>query len=103
MGKLQFGISSMQLGPCVQERPDSAICLPEWEKAAVINRFYRAGGHPLPASPTECRFLWDEQALYVLGRHTNPGGGQAVTQGQSGDRGEQRLLRPSGFQRIYSP
>lgn len=66
MGKLQFGISSMQLGPCVQERPDSAICLPEWEKAAVINRFYRAGGHPLPASPTECRFLWDEQALYVL-------------------------------------
>lgn len=66
MGKLQFGISSMNLGSSVKERPDAGIIEKQWEDAVVIDRFYRAGGNPLPASPTECRFLWDEEALYVL-------------------------------------
>ena len=66
MEQLKFGISSMNLGGSTKSKPSKDIVLSEWEDAAAIKEFYRAGGHFLKASDTECRFLWDEDALYVL-------------------------------------
>lgn len=66
MEQLKFGISSMNLGGSTKIKPSKDIVLSEWEDAAAIKEFYRAGGHFLKASDTECRFLWDEDALYVL-------------------------------------
>lgn len=56
----------MNLGKGVQKRPDRNIVLQEWETAVTIGKFYRAGGSPLPATPTQSRFEWDERNLYVL-------------------------------------
>lgn len=66
MEQLCFGVSSMNLGKCAQKKPDRNIILQEWETAATVSSFYRAGGNPLPATPTQSRFLWDETNLYVL-------------------------------------
>lgn len=71
MTRLEFGISSLCLGPETAQAPGEEINLEQWDKA-VIDSFYRAGGTPAPEgscweiSPTECRFLWDASCLYVL-------------------------------------
>ena len=71
MGKLEFGISSVWLGPAAEQAPRGKMNPEEWN-GAVIDSFYRAGGTLLSegscwqVSPTECRFLWDASCLYVL-------------------------------------
>lgn len=66
MEQLRFGISSMNLGAAVEKKPSPEVKISDWENAVKISKFYRAGGHFLPASDTECCFLWDAEALYVL-------------------------------------
>lgn len=65
MKKLQFGVSSLNLGkPCVTP-PSSHIIPEEWEEAVQLSDFYRAGGNPIAASETRCSILWDWQNIYA--------------------------------------
>ncbi len=71
MAKLEFGISSLCLGPDVKQLPREEMNPEQWD-GAVIDSFYRAGGTLSPEgtcwqiSATECRFLWDASCLYIL-------------------------------------
>ena len=71
MAKLEFGISSLCLGPDVKQLPRKEMNPEQWN-GAVIDSFYRAGGTLSPEgtcwqiSATECRFLWDASCLYIL-------------------------------------
>lgn len=66
MEKLVFGVSSLTLG---KERKNIAHLKydsGEWEEAAVIQDFFRAGGNPAPVTPTVCKFLYTAEKLFVL-------------------------------------
>ena len=62
MAKLEFGISSLCLGPDVKQLPREEMNPEQWD-GAVIDSFYRAGGTLSPEgtcwqiSATECRLL----------------------------------------------
>lgn len=71
MAKLEFGISSLWLGPATEQASRWEMNQEQWS-GAMIDSFYRAGGTLLSegscwqVSPTECHFLWDTSCLYVL-------------------------------------
>ncbi len=63
---LTFGVSSMNIGKPAAAAPSPEIDLSQWEGAPVIDRLYSAGGKVDAPVPTEVRFLWDRNSLYIL-------------------------------------
>ncbi|MDD7739541.1 MAG: glycoside hydrolase family 31 protein [Fusicatenibacter sp.] len=66
MKKLEFGVSSMVLGPAIEAASYQEISTDTWENAAVIRTFFRSGGNPVSVTPTVCRFLYSAEKLFVL-------------------------------------
>ena len=70
--KLTFGPCAVVLGPAVARAPGLDLKLSAWDQALVFDRFLRAGGEDAPVTPTEARVRWDEVALYVAFRCSEP-------------------------------
>ena len=63
-----WGINTLVLKPPWAGSPSLPDLLADQDHAVVLNRFYRAGGENRPATPTECRIAYNNDALLVVFR-----------------------------------
>ena len=66
-GAFIWGVNAITLKPISNATPSSADILKD-KSAVLLNRFYRAGGINLPATPTECAITRNRDALFVVFR-----------------------------------
>src|ERR1019366_5254073 len=66
--KLNWGISAVKLGPPWTNSPSLDALLADQQSTVPLNRFYRAGGEDVPATPTECRVAYNTDTLFVVFR-----------------------------------
>jgi len=66
--ELTWGINGVVLKSPWSGAPSLNELLADQEHTVILNRFYRAGGENRPATPTECRVAYDNNALRVVFR-----------------------------------
>ncbi len=63
---LTYGVTAITLGPQVKTLPTVNTPLGGWTTSPVLNRFYKAGGENGTVTPTQTRFAWTNDSLYIL-------------------------------------
>ena len=67
-GQLVWGTNAVVLKSPWSSSPSLDDLLTDQEHTLVLNRFYRVGAEPRPATPTECRIAYNSNALSVVFR-----------------------------------
>ena len=67
-GGLVWGTNAVVLKSPWTSSPSLDDLLADREHTLVLNRFYRVGAEPRPATPTECRIAYNSNALFVVFR-----------------------------------